>query len=55
MTESGIIFATHCKPEYQLCEWSGASFASYTLKTEGGQINVGHLHFIFNYCFIIVT
>ena len=24
-------------------------------KTEGGQINVGHLHFIFNYCFIIAT
>jgi hypothetical protein len=28
---------------------------SLASKTEGGQINVGHLHFIFNYCFIIVT
>ena len=28
---------------------------SLALKPEGGQINVGHLHFIFNYCFIIVT
>ena len=24
---------------------------SLALKTEGGQINIGHLHFIFNYCF----
>ena len=28
---------------------------SLASKTEGGQINVGHLHFIFDYCFIIVT
>ena len=28
---------------------------SLDLKTEGGQINIWHLHFIFNYCFIIVN
>ena len=28
---------------------------SLASKTDGGQINIGHLHFIFNYCLIIVT
>ena len=28
---------------------------SLALKTEGGQTNVGHLCFIFNYCFIIIN